>query len=133
MRILFVLIIIIPLCGCNFGLPTKGDYLAVEDFIPHVTYEWKNNNGRSVNYYIASVEQLTQVKEPIKYVGTVDSHHLFIAIPKRPIASDEILNFAVQKNSCIVDLPKSPEEEDKSRHPRWIKIEEGKIVVEKSA
>ena len=133
MKYIVAIIVIGALYGCGFGLPAKEDYISADDFIPHINYTWENNQKKNAKFYIATVDKLMQVKEPIKYVGTIDSYHLFSVIPKRPIAPDELLNFAVLKSSCIVANPRSPEKETENRHPRWIDIVDEKIVVEKSS
>jgi hypothetical protein len=122
--------------GCTV-VPPKSDYLDVDDFIPHIVYTWKNKKDKSVTYYIADPSKfeliLRRGSDPIAYVGTVDSYHLFRVVPKRPIARDELLNFAVLKDYCIVEDPKKPDEESvgKGDGPRWIDMRDGKIIVKK--
>jgi hypothetical protein len=115
--------------GCALGLPPRSSYLGVDDLVPHITYAWEGNTANTVIYYIVEPGKLELANDPIKYVGTVDSYHLFMVIPKRPVAPDELFNFAVLKKHCIIDKPDSPEAERGRNRPRWIEIKDGRIVV----
>ncbi|MCP3942081.1 MAG: hypothetical protein GY710_11440, partial [Desulfobacteraceae bacterium] len=64
------------------------------------------------------------------YTGSIDKYHLFNLAHKGPIAADEILNFAVLKENCIIDNPSSPEEIRKKDEPlKWVEIKNGKVVI----
>ena len=122
-----VIFLTIYLVGCTFGMPSKDDYIGPDDLIPHVLIKLGEKNKI---FYIVEPDKLMLSRVPIKYAGSINSYHLFMVIPKRPIAYDEIMNFSVVSDCCIIEDPSSPEKELNSGKPRWIKFKDGKIIVD---
>ncbi len=123
MKYVMALIISVSLLACT----SKIDYLKKDDLLPHVTYTWEGKISYTKKYYITEIKHLKKARYPVLYVGTVDDYHLFSLAPKGPVKTEELRNFAVKKESCVVENPKKPDDErlyrNKYDRPRWTKIE----------
>ncbi len=71
-------------------------------------------------YYVVSTSQLAMArkKDSLTYIGSTAEYHLFKEWLKVLSTSDEIYLFALEKNDCVVETERTPEEEEKvMTHP----------------
>jgi hypothetical protein len=123
--LILYLLLIWGIMGCA---SSNYNYLSINDLVEKISYN-------AIEYYVVKVADLRNVRKPgsLTYVGSTNKYHL-IHMWSYVLPNDEIYNFAIKKDKCIISDEVTPEEEDKyvtESRKGWRKIDilNGKCII----